>query len=91
MTAAPSRGDARAPAAPRGSRFLYEPFRVPALGKADLLERVMEERERALEARLDRIETTLERLDRRLWLAVFGVVAVILTEAVQGLLAAQAI
>ena len=74
-----------------GSRFLYEPFRPAEVGKADILERVMDERERALEARLDRIETMLERLDRRLWLAVFGVVAVILTEAAKGLMAAQAI
>lgn len=33
--------------------------------------------------RLDRLEEMMERLERRLWLTVYGVVAVILTQAVQ--------
>jgi hypothetical protein len=36
-----------------------------------------------LNARLDRIEVMMERLERRLWLAVYGVVAVILAKVVQ--------
>ncbi|THH38305.1 hypothetical protein E4Z66_01670 [Aliishimia ponticola] len=35
--------------------------------------------------RLRRIEAAMERLEKRLWLAVYGVVAVILTQGVQGL------
>ena len=36
-----------------------------------------------LNLRLDRIELMMERLEKRLWLAVYGVVAVILAKAVQ--------
>jgi hypothetical protein len=36
--------------------------------------------------RLEAIETALERLERRLWLAVFGVVSVILAEGVSQIL-----
>lgn len=38
--------------------------------------------------RLDRIELMIERLERRLWLTVYGVVAVILAQAVQSFLVA---
>ncbi len=37
--------------------------------------------------RLDRIEVMMERLERRLWFTVYGVVAVILAQAVQSFLA----
>ncbi|WP_299559745.1 hypothetical protein [uncultured Sulfitobacter sp.] len=36
--------------------------------------------------RLNRIEVMIERLERRLWLTVYGVVAVILAQAVQSFL-----
>lgn len=36
--------------------------------------------------RLDRLEEMMERLERRLWLTVYGVVAVILAQAVQSFL-----
>lgn len=36
-----------------------------------------------LNMRLDRIEIMMERLERRLWLAVYGVAAVILAKVVQ--------
>ena len=36
--------------------------------------------------RLERIEALIEGLERRLWMTVYGVVAVILTQAVQGIL-----
>lgn len=35
---------------------------------------------------LGKIEMMMERLERRLWLTVYGVVAVILTKAVQSIL-----
>lgn len=38
--------------------------------------------------RLERIEEMMERLERRLWLTVYGVVAVILGQAFQSFLAA---
>ncbi|MFZ5964706.1 GTA head formation protein, RCAP_rcc01685 family [Thalassococcus sp. BH17M4-6] len=39
-----------------------------------------------LTARLERIEVLMERLERRLWLTVYGIVAVILAQAFQGFL-----
>ena len=36
--------------------------------------------------RLGKIEAMIEGLERRLWMTVYGVVAVILTQAVQGIL-----
>ena len=36
--------------------------------------------------RLDRLEEMIERLERRLWLTVYGVVAVILAQEVQSFL-----
>ncbi len=38
-----------------------------------------------VERRLERIETLIEGLERRLWMTVYGVVAVILAQAVQGI------
>ncbi|MEQ6247733.1 hypothetical protein ABMC89_02460 [Sulfitobacter sp. HNIBRBA3233] len=39
-----------------------------------------------LDKRLERIEVMMERLERRLWLTVYGVVAVILAQAVHPVL-----
>jgi hypothetical protein len=68
-----------------GSRYLYAPFDV-ANARIEANERVWHERWTALTFRLEGIEKALERLERRLWLAVFGVVAVVLTEAISHLL-----
>lgn len=38
--------------------------------------------------RLDRLDETMERLERRLWLTVYGVVAVILAQVLQSFLVA---
>ena len=62
-----------------GSRFLYAPFDA-ANARIEANERVAEERWQALEFRLNAIETALER---RLWLAVFGVVSVVLAQAIK--------
>ncbi len=51
-------------------------------------ERVSKLQFEALNARLDRLEMIMERLERRLWLTVYGVVGVILAQAFQGLLQA---
>jgi hypothetical protein len=64
-----------------GSRFLYEPFDA-ATARIEAHERVTEERWAGLERRLSTIEAMLERLERRLWLAVFGVVAMVLARGV---------
>ncbi len=68
-----------------GSRFLYAPFEV-ANARIDANERVAEERWSALEYRLGRIETVMERVEKRLWLAVYGVVAVVLAQGVASFL-----
>ncbi|SFS47672.1 hypothetical protein SAMN04488040_0511 [Sulfitobacter marinus] len=39
--------------------------------------------------RLDRLEEMMSRLERRLWLTVYGVVAVILAQGVQSFLVVQ--
>lgn len=62
-----------------GSRFLYEPFDAAA-ARIDAHERVTEERWSGLERRLHTIEATLERLERRLWLAVYGVAGFVLAQ-----------
>ncbi|NSX56259.1 GTA head formation protein, RCAP_rcc01685 family [Parasulfitobacter algicola] len=41
----------------------------------------------AMSKRLDRVEEMMERLEKRLWLIVFGVVGVILAQAFQSVLA----
>lgn len=68
-----------------GSRYLYAPFDA-ANARIEANERVLEERWGALTHRLEAIETALERLERRLWLAVFGVVSVVLAEGVSQLI-----
>lgn len=41
-----------------------------------------------LDARFERLEKLMERLERRLWLAVYGVAGVILAEFFQGFIQA---
>ncbi|MDG1280583.1 MAG: hypothetical protein P8O10_04685 [Pseudorhodobacter sp.] len=72
---------------PGGSRFLYDSFDV-ANARIEANERVAEQRWTALEYRLGQIETTLERLERRLWLGVYGVAAFLLTQGAEALLKA---
>lgn len=69
-----------------GSRYLYDSFDA-AQARIEAGERVFEERWVALDYRLGRIEATLERLERRVWFAVYGVVAAVLTQGVQALTA----
>ncbi len=54
-----------------GSRYLYEPFDA-ASARIEAHERVTDERWLALERRLNAIETALERMEKRMWLAVYG-------------------
>lgn len=67
-----------------GSRYLYEPFEAAA--KLETHRQVTDERWNGLERRLETIESALERLERRLWLAVWGVVGFVLTRGVITLL-----
>ncbi len=68
-----------------GSRYLYAPFDA-ANARIEANERVQAERWAALTFRLEAIEVSLERMERRLWLAVFGVVSVIIAQGVNNLL-----
>ena len=69
-----------------GSRYLYEPFEYARADQVQANERVNDERWRGLEYRLGQIELMLERLERRVWLTIFGVTAAVLSETVTGFL-----
>lgn len=68
-----------------GSRYLKEPFEIHEQ-RFEATDRIMELQFLQVDKRLSRIETMIEGLERRLWMTVYGVVAVILTQAVQGIL-----
>lgn len=69
-------------------RYGFEAFDCAPALRLEAHERVAELQVREITARLDRMDGALERLERRLWLAVYGVVAAILAQAFQPLLAA---
>lgn len=68
-----------------GSRFLYEPFDV-ASARIEVNERILEERWTQLERRLNHIEGMLDRLEKRIWIAVYGAASLILTDIAYGLI-----
>jgi len=70
-----------------GSRFVYDSFDA-AQARIEANERVMEERYLALEVRLSQIDCVLERLERRIWLVVYGVAAFLLTQGAEALIRA---
>ncbi len=69
-------------------RYGFEPFDCAPALRLEAHERVSDLQIKATQERLDRLEATIERLERRLWLAVYGVVAAILVQAFQPILAA---
>lgn len=68
-----------------GSRFLKEPFEVHEQ-RFEATERIMELQFTQVDRRLEKIEVMIERLEKRFFMTVYGVIAVILTQAVQGIL-----
>lgn len=64
-----------------GSRFLYEPFDATS-ARVETLERVGEERWGALERRLGGIEAALDRMERRMWMTVYGVAGTLAAQGV---------
>lgn len=74
-----------APVRGGGSRFLYEPFDV-ASARIEVNERIAEERWAQLERRLAQIEVGIDRLERRIWVAVYGAASLILADIAYGLL-----
>ena len=69
-----------------GSRYLKEPFDCTHVQRFETVERIMELQFTSVDRRLGRIEVMIEGLERRLWMTVYGGVAVILTQAVQSIL-----
>jgi len=68
-----------------GSRYLYDSFDA-AQARIEANERVAQERWTGLEYRLGQIEGTLERLERRIWLGVYGVAAFLLAQGAEAVL-----
>lgn len=68
-----------------GSRFLFDSFDA-ATARIEANERVAEERWGALDYRLGQIDAALERLERRIWLGVYGVAAFLLAQAAETVL-----
>ncbi len=70
-----------------GSRFLFDSFDAAA-ARIEANERVSEERWAALEFRLGQIDAALERLEKRVWLGVYGVAGFLLAQGVEALMSA---
>jgi hypothetical protein len=66
---------------------LYDGF-DPATARIEANERVAEERWAALDYRLELIDGTLERLEKRIWLGVYGVAAFLVSQMAEVLIAA---
>ncbi|WP_422050097.1 GTA head formation protein, RCAP_rcc01685 family [Shimia sp.] len=67
-------------------RYGFEHFDCAPGLRLEAHERVAKLQFDSLNRRLDKIEQLMERLERRLWLTVYGVVGVILSQAVQSLM-----
>ena len=68
-----------------GSRFVERPP-LWADHRFETQERIMALQFRQVEKRLERIEQLIEALEKRLWVTVYGVVGVILAQAVQSIM-----
>ena len=73
--------------APQAFRYAYDPKHFDPVGRIEANERVTSFQFEALNKRLDRIDEMMTRLERRLWLTVYGVVAAILAQGFQSLMA----
>jgi hypothetical protein len=72
-----------------GSRFLYDSFDA-ASARIEANERVMAERWNALEFRLAQIDAALERMEKRIWVGVYGVAAFLLAQGAEAIMQAAA-
>ncbi|MEM8728405.1 MAG: hypothetical protein AAGF79_00690 [Pseudomonadota bacterium] len=68
------------------TRKLYEAFECAPGLRLQAHEKVSQVHHETLCKRLDRIEGMMERLEKRLWLTVYGVVGAILGQAFQSIL-----
>ena len=69
-------------------RYGFESFDCAPALRLQANERVSDLQFKAQREQIARLEEMIERLEKRLWLAVYGVVAAILAQAFQPLLAA---
>ena len=70
-----------------GSRFLFDSFDA-AHARIEANERVADERWAALDYRLQQIDQVLERLEKRIWVGVYGVAAFLLSQMAEAIIAA---
>jgi hypothetical protein len=70
-----------------GSKYLYESFDA-ASARIEANERVAQERWAALEFRLGQIDAALERLEKRIWVGVYGVACFLLVQMAEAVIAA---
>lgn len=66
----------------------FEQFECAPALRVEANERLAKLQFQTLNRRLDKIEQVMERLERRLWLAAYGVAGVLVAQALQGLLSA---
>jgi len=71
---------------PRGERIPLEPFDCAPALRLESHEQMVRLQFQMVERRLHKIEEMIERLERRLWLTVYGVVGMILAQALQRIL-----
>ena len=72
-----------------GSRYLYDSFDAAA-ARIEANERVADERWAALDYRLEQIDAVLERLEKRIWVGVYGVAAFLLAQMAETVIRAAA-
>ncbi len=68
-----------------GSRYLKEPFECAHEHRFEATEKIMALQFETVEKRLERIEAMIVGVEKRLWMTVFGVVGVFLSQAAQSL------
>ncbi|MDX1821428.1 MAG: hypothetical protein ACLGIP_16365 [Alphaproteobacteria bacterium] len=71
-----------------GARYGFEAFDCAPALRLEAHERVSTLHVEGLNRRAEKLEALVEKLEKRLWLAVYGVVAVVLAEAFQSILSA---
>ena len=69
-----------------GSRYLKEPFPCAHEHRFEAVDRIMTLQFQTVEKRLERIEGMILGVEKRLWMTVFGVVGVILSQAAQSII-----
>jgi hypothetical protein len=71
-----------------GERYGFEAFDCAPALRLEANERVAVLKFQAIAERQKKLEEAMERLERRLWLAVYGMAAAIMAQAFQPLIAA---